>query len=167
MNFTRNILFVLCFIIIITVFPSCKKTDNDNFVDEDAVVTVYCSYNDYNRRYEDGYETLSEKPVYLFAGDLQTYIREEFWFKRSIKAYDNIIYTRENAIASAVPDSEGKVVFVIDKKYLYGSVKRAFTVAIFNEYDEFNLNFLWEGISSGDNLEFNVTFESYFIKNTK
>ena len=164
MNFTRNFLFVLCFAIIIAVLPSCENISNDTSVDEDAVVTVTFKCRVYTHIYNGvASEFLcKEIPVYLFAGDIQTFMRDEYFWTESYDAYDNIIYNRENAIASAVTDTVGKAVFVIDKKYLYGSVKRAFAVGIFDDDGELlDHSYLRrEGISSGENVE----LETYFFE---
>ena len=140
-------LIVLYLAIIAVLGISCENTDNEP--DEDAVVTVIPNV-------EDGAVV---KTLYLLAGDIQQpYLRKDMFQEYYYDAYEKIVYTKDNAIASAVADSEGKFTFVIDKKYLYGSIKRAFAVAEFDENGQLRRSDLLDGIASGDKVETELDF---------
>jgi len=165
-----NFLIILYLAIIAVLGISCETTDNEP--SEDAVVTViangatYYSYNGAATPY-------FEKTLYLFAGDIQPYLRTEMFDVYSLDAYDNIDFTKGNAIASATADSEGKFTFVIDKKYLYGSIRRAFAVAEFDENGQLlertfiNLTNLpgWMGCTSGESIEMELDSDPKFMLN--
>ena len=170
MTMKSNFLIILYLAIIAVLGISCETTDNEP--SEDAVVTViangatYYSYNGAATPY-------FEKTLYLFAGDIQPYLRTEMFDVYSLDAYDNIDFTKGNAIASATADSEGKFTFVIDKKYLYGSIRRAFAVAEFDENGQLlertfiNLTNLpgWMGCTSGESIEMELDSDPKFMLN--
>ena len=170
MTMKSKFLIVLYLAIIAVLGISCETTDNEP--NEDAVITVIvngASYYSYNGAATPYFE----KTLYLFAGDIQPYLRTEMFDVYEMHAYDNIDFTQGNAIASATADSDGKFTFVIDKKYLYGSIRRAFAVAEFDENGQLlertfctHINQTgWKGCTSGESMEMELNSNPIFMLN--